>query len=107
MPRGPLKHAIISHASSGDNTIVENTSSEKRVVVLNYILVAAGAVTAQWQDEGANLSGAMALAANGGVSATGSQEEPLMETAKGSDLQLNLGGAVAVAGHLTYELRSY
>lgn len=107
MPVGPIKHAVISAAGVGDNTVVENTGSGKRVVILSYVLVAAGAVSIQWQDETSNLSGVMPLAANGGIAARGSQEEPLLETGVGSDLQLNLSAAVAVTGHLTYMVRSY
>ena len=45
----------------------------------------------------------MSLAANGGLAPTGDPTCPLFETAAGELLNLNLGGAVQVSGHVTYQ----
>jgi hypothetical protein len=94
--------ASISAASSGNNTIISAVTS-KKITVLGYVLVADGAVTAQWQDgaSGTALSGAMSFAANGGVSAH-LGGIPMMQGSTATLLNLNLGGAVGVRGHIAY-----
>lgn len=106
---GPVKFAKIDVAASGDNTIVAAVAASapepaKKIRVLGYVLVADGAVTAQWQSgaAGTALSGAMSLAANGGVSAPFSPVGQF-ETVAGALLNLSLGGAVGVRGHLVYQ----
>lgn len=96
------KFAAISAASSGNNTIVAAVTG-KKIRVLSYSLVVTSAVTAQWKSAtgGANLSGAMPFGANGGISAPHSPVGHF-ETASGELLNLVLGSAVAVAGHVTY-----
>jgi hypothetical protein len=97
-----VKRAVISASASGSNQIVAAVSG-KKIVVLGYTIVAAGAVTAQWKSGSTNISGAMSLAANGGAAVpTVDNEIGCMETAADAALNLNLGGAVSVAGHLTY-----
>jgi len=95
------KFAAISTAASGDNTIVAAVAG-KKLRVVKYTIVTASGVSAKFRtSSGADLSGAMALAANSGV---GGAYCPvgLLETAAGDALVLNLSGAVPVAGHLTY-----
>lgn len=94
------KFAAISAASSGDNTAVAAVTS-KKIRVLSYSLVADGAVTARFQSDTTDLTGAMSFAENGGISCAFSPVGHF-ETAAGVALQLNLGGAVGVRGHLTY-----
>ncbi len=94
------KFAAISAASSGDNTVVALVSG-KKIRVLSYVLVADGAVTAKFQSDATDLTGAMSFAANGGASVPFCPVGHF-ETASGVALQLNLGGAVGVRGHLTY-----
>jgi hypothetical protein len=94
------KRAIIAAASSGDNTILAAVAG-KRFRVTSYVLVAAGAVSAKWRSATNDMSGAMALAANGGVSADDAAAG-VLETNPGEALVINLSGAVATAGHLTY-----
>lgn len=103
-----ISFAPIDVAASGDNTIVAADAS-RRIKVLSYVVVADAAVTARWKSgAGTNLSGAMSLAANGGVSAP-----PVppggghwMETAVNQALVLNLGSATGVRGHLSYMLEA-
>lgn len=93
--------ATVAASSSGDNTIVSGTASTK-IRVLSYVIVANAAVNAKWQGSTVgDLTGLAYLAANTGVS---SGYNPLghFEAPSGEDLQLNLSGAVAVGGHITY-----
>lgn len=101
-----MKYAAISASSSGSNTVVAAVTG-KRIRVLSYVMVAAGDVTATWQSASTNLSGGMALAANGGAAPSAGQATPggligQFETNQGEALNLNLSAAVSVAGHLTY-----
>lgn len=96
------KFASIAVSSSGDNTLVAAVVG-KKIRVLSYTLVAAGAVTCRFEDGagGTAKSGQMSFAANGGVSVPFSPVGHF-ETTANTLLNLELGGAVAVAGHLTY-----
>lgn len=94
-----VKFASISTASSGYTSLVAAVPG-KKIRVLSYVLVAAGAVTAQFASASSARTGAMPLAANGGVSAQ--SPTGLFETAVNEALRLNLGGAVQVSGHLSY-----
>lgn len=97
-----VKHAAIAAASSGSNALVAAVAG-KRIRVLSYTLVAAAAVTVKFQSAANDLTGALPLAANGGVSAAGAAGAPLFETNVAEALNVNLGGAIAVAGHVTYQ----
>lgn len=97
--------AIISCASSGSNEIVA-APVLKKIKVLNYSFIASGAVTVEWRTSSTPISGAMSFAANGGISTSiGSPVMGwLMETAAGQALNINLGSATAIRGHLSYFL---
>lgn len=99
-----VKFAAISAASSGDNSIVAAVASQK-VTVLAYAFVASSAVTITWKsDVGGSataLSGAMAIAANSGVSVPYSPTG-YFQTASGKALNLNLSGAIQVSGYVVY-----
>ena len=93
--------ASINVAANGDNTIVASPGA-KVLRVLSYVLVADGAVAVKWGDTTPTYtSGAMSLAANGGVCAPFS---PIghVQTASAKGIVLNLSAAVGVRGHLTY-----
>jgi hypothetical protein len=97
-----LLHATISASASGDNTVVAAVVG-KKIRVNNYLIVAAAAVSATWKSGAStSKSGALPLAANGGVAAPGDEKTRWFETAPGEALVLNLSGAVLVAGHVTY-----
>lgn len=99
--------AKVDTAAAGATAIVAAVSGYK-IVVHQYTLVAAGSVTAKWQSASTDLTGAMSLAGAGyGVAVAGGSGEnpaPLVQTAVGEALNLNLGGAVQVSGHITYRL---
>jgi hypothetical protein len=97
-----LLFATIDTASSGDNTIVAADASNK-IKVVAWVAVASAAVSIRWKSgAGTNLSGAMALAANGGVSEAGEPSAHLFETAANQGLVLNLSAAQQVSGMVSY-----
>jgi hypothetical protein len=103
-----MPSAPVNATATGNNTIVAGVAGMK-VRVLHYTLIASAAVTVTWQtSSGGALSGGMALAGPGqGLSSAFADQEiraGLIETAVGDALILNLSGAVAVGGHLTYAL---
>ena len=97
-----ILHAVVSESSSGNNEVVAAAGSGLKIKVVSYVIIAAGAVSAKWRTASTDLSGAMALAANGGVSASSDETASLLVTAANEALNLNLSGAVAVAGHVSY-----
>lgn len=97
------KFAPIAASTSGDNEVVAAVVG-KRIRVLKYTIVAAGAVAAKFATAAGgatDLTGPMPMPANGGV---GGAYCPigLFETEAAEALVLNLSAGVAVAGHLTY-----
>ncbi len=75
------------------------------IILLSYVLVAAGAVDVTFEDAtaGTDRIGPMPLAANGGVSAP-ENKNGWCRTATGLGLNLLLGGAVQVGGAISYRL---
>lgn len=98
-----IKYAVVDDESSGDNTIITAVSS-KRLRVLSYALVGAGAVNARFESGagGTALTGVMTIAAAGGGIAMDCGALGCFETAAGALLNLELSGAVSVDGHVTY-----
>jgi hypothetical protein len=96
------KFAVIAASGSGDNTLVAAVSA-KKIRVLQYVFVAASAVTVRFESgaAGTALSGQMEVAANSGV---GGAFNPIghFETASNTLLNLELSSAISVAGHLVY-----
>lgn len=97
-----IKYASISGATSGDNTVVAAVSG-KRIRVLSVALITTTATTVAFESgaSGTALTGDMPLAANGGFvlpfNAAG-----WFQTASGSLLNMELGGAIQTSGMLTY-----
>ncbi len=109
----PIITLPISVASSGDN-VIQAAVSGKLIAVKAYVLVADGAVTAQFYDgASANnlpLSGPLSFAANGGAVAPlySNPDEThggqWFKTSLGNALVLKLGGAVGVRGHMVLRI---
>ncbi len=94
----------VSAASSGNNTLLA-AQTGYAIRVLSYTLVSAGTVTAAFQSGagGTARTGAMTLIA--GVPVVVSlQREGHFQTAVTTLLNLSLGGATQVSGHITYDL---
>ena len=98
-----VQYAVVNTASSGNNTIVAAQAAGVKIRVVGFLLVAAGAVTANWQSGagGTTLSGAMSLA-TGAPNAPGFCPTGWFETAAATLLNLNLGGAVQVSGFVAW-----
>jgi hypothetical protein len=96
------KFAVIDVAGNGDNTLVAAVA-DKKIRVLACFLVAAGAVTARFEDGagGTALTGQMNLTTNSGFTLPFS---PVgwFETGVNTLLNLELSGAVSVDGCLVY-----
>lgn len=102
-----MPFATISTSASGDTTLVAAQPGRK-IRVVSYTVIAAGAVSVKFKSGSTDITGAMALAANGGAAPSGAGLAPsgfagLFETASGEALVINLSAAVAVGGHLTYQ----
>jgi hypothetical protein len=97
------KFAAISASTSGDNTIVAAVTG-KKIRVLAYNLMGAGAVNARFQTAaaGAYLTGLKYIAAAGGGISAAFNPVGWFETAAGDLLNLELSGAVAVGGEIVY-----
>lgn len=95
-----VKRAAVSLAASGD---LVAAVTGKQILVISYLIVAAGAVTAKFQSGATtDLTGAMTMA-TGSVNTPGNATVGgCFVTAVGEKLNLVLGGAVQVSGWLTY-----
>jgi len=97
----------ISFAAGGDSTIVAAKPGLK-IRVVNFMLVAAGAVVAKFKGTGgADLTGPMTMATGGQItpSFAGMELSGLsghFETPVGEGLVLNTSGAVQVSGWVNY-----
>lgn len=95
--------AVVNTATSGNNTIVAAQGAGVKIRVVGFMLVAAGAVTANFQSGagGTTLTGAMSLIT--GVSVPyGPGPWGLFETAANAILNLNLSGAIQVSGFVVW-----
>lgn len=98
-----IQSVSISTAASGSTQLVAADATRK-INVVSFGVVASGAVTVQFLGASTPLTGAMALAANGGMSASATAGAFLFQTAANTVLNIALGTAVQVSGFLTYYL---
>lgn len=94
------KFAVISASSSGNTSVVALVSS-KKIRVLAYAFQCNAAVNVKFQSNTTDKTGLFYNAANTGALA-GFNPVGWFETAAGEALNINLSGAVAVGGHITY-----
>jgi predicted secreted protein len=98
--RYEVRRAAIDTAASGDQTVVAAITG-KRITVVAYTLVVTNATSLpRWKSGANNISGAMAVATNGSVSASSSAG--VLATNPGEALILNNATATQLSGHLTY-----
>ena len=96
------RHAAIAAAASGDNTLVAAVTGKKlRVLSLSLVSTAEQTVRFESGASGTALTGQMELGANVPL-VLPFNPEGWFETAAGALLNLELGGANAVAGSLSY-----
>lgn len=96
------KFAVIAASTSGNNTLVAAVTS-KKIRVLALWLMANGSVNAKFQSGagGTDLTGLGYLVVNAGF-VLPFNPVGWFETAAATLLNLNLSGAIAVGGNLTY-----
>jgi len=96
------KFAVIDVNTSGDNTIVSAVVG-KKIRVLSYTIISDGTVDVRFESGagGTALTGQMPLIANSGMT-PGYIPVGHFETAVNTLLNIELNGAVAIHGHLTY-----
>ncbi len=97
---GPIKFAPISATSGGDTTILSAVSG-KRLRILALTLTAASNAELTLKSASTAISGALAVAANWGFSA--SAPWGIAETDPGEALVLNLDGANTIGGMVSYQ----
>ncbi len=97
--------ALINGAGAGVVEIAPAVT-DRKYVVLHYLVVVDGVTTVEWRSGTTPLSGLMPLVANGNASAGGGTGSlaGLFETADGDALNLSVSGAVDVDGHVTFIL---
>lgn len=100
-----IKRAVISGATSGNNTIVAAVA-DKKIKVLSVCLVAATAVAVRFESgaDGTALTGVMSIGATGGFILPAPTDPTChwFETGVNTLLNMELGGAVQVSGCITY-----
>lgn len=100
-----LLFAPIAQGAAGTTALVGANASNK-IKVVSYVFVMSAAGTFKFTDGTVDLTGAMDVAANGGVSAIGQPSAHLMETAA-INRPLNIVTTVGAArGHISYFLEA-
>lgn len=103
--RGTIVRAVISGATSGDNTIVAAVTG-KKIKVLSLVVIAAGDVDVRFESGagGTALTGVASLATdgNGFVLPPSMPGYHWFETAAGVLLNMELSAAVQVSGCIVY-----
>jgi hypothetical protein len=95
-----IQRAAFTASSNGDNEIVAAVAG-KKTIVFSYTLMANGTVNAKFRSDTTDISGLKYFIANTGIACT-DNAKGWFETQAGHALNLNLSGAVAVAGELVY-----
>lgn len=90
------KFAVITASAAGETAVVAAVTG-KKIRVLNYVLTRSGAVNVKFQSGTSDITGLLYEGAAAAYSPLGQ-----FETAAGAALNINLSGAVAVGGHITY-----
>jgi hypothetical protein len=103
-----MKTAVISESASGDNEVVAAVAG-RRIRVCGYVLSFGGTVNAKWRSATTDLTGLLYGVLGTAVEAPVGPQQPggvpgWFETAVGEALNLNLSGATAVGGHVSYLL---
>jgi len=95
------KFAPIACSSSGANAIVAAVEG-KKIRVISYLISCNGAVNAKWQSASTDKTGLLYMDAAGKGAVGPANPIGHFETVANEALNLNLSGAVAVGGHITY-----
>jgi hypothetical protein len=99
-----MPNAVVSAASSGANVVIAAVTG-KRIKVIAYVLKTKAAVDVKWQSAATDVTGLMGLnSTDSGIVVPPSELSGWWTGGVGEALNLNLSGAVAVGGHVTYVL---
>lgn len=101
-----MKNAVINTTTIGANTIVAAVVG-KKIRLLNYVIAVAAQVAVTWKSDATALSGPIILVLGSPLVASAGESMPvgmvpLMATATGEALVLDLAAGVQVSGHITY-----
>lgn len=94
------KFALISANDGGTNIILTAVTS-KCLRILSYVIISNGLTNLTWQSDLTDISGAMALTENTGVS-SGYMPLGHFQTTVSEGLNINLSSAAEIGGHMTY-----
>lgn len=102
--RATPNFATIAASASGQTSLVSAQTSPNRIIrVKQYTYLVAGAVNVKFQSASTDITGLMEH--NGkGEGAAPEHPDGIFETVAGEALNINLSGAVSVAGSLQYEV---
>lgn len=95
-----MNHVKISTSSSGNTELIAAVTGRK-IRVISYVIVCNAAVNVKFQSGSTDITGLLYFAANGGAACT-VEGLGCFQTAAGEALNINLSGAIAVGGHITY-----
>lgn len=96
--------AVIQVTGAGNQQLKAGVPG-KRIRVINYTILTDKATTVQFKSGTTNLSGAMSLALDGGISADVHPASQVFSTLAGEPLNMALGNTAAnVAGHIEFLL---
>lgn len=98
-----VKYAVVDAATSGNNTIVAAVTGKKIRLLAGLLTMSGTAVTIRWESgaDGTALTGQMTPAQGQSLVYPYCQHGHF-ETAAGALLNLELGGAQSVDGHIVY-----
>lgn len=96
-----VKFASIAAAGSGDNALVAAVVG-KKIRVISVALSASAAVNAKFRSAAVDISGLFYFGSTGPALTLARNQNGWFETAAGAALNINLSGAVAVGGMLSY-----
>lgn len=95
-----VKYALFTNATAADNEVVAAVTG-KRIILVGYTLVSTGTNILTWKSDTSALSGPMAVAANA-IIVVPETARGLMTTVAGEALNLAMGSATQVSGHIVY-----
>lgn len=103
-----LLQAPISGAGAGNTVLVADPGDKKRIIVTAIILNCGAAASAVkfFITGGADLTGAMAFAANGGTAIIGDRDSPVLIVPASEGLSLNSGAAGPINGWILYYIET-
>lgn len=98
----PLQYFLVNVATISTPELVAAPAAGKKIVLLNYTLVAGGVTSFTWKSAANAKSGPMGAGAAAVVDASGTPESPCLECNYGEALNIQNSAAIQLSGHGTY-----